>query len=209
MTGESHHSFNKIAHMTGLGRRACAPLRPTANLKMDLDRSCQARGRGSQERIRAVHGGWHRGHNRCRRHRSFARFGRASAARRVSGSTPMPRGAVPPFSRRTCGAHLAGIEAADSITCDAHKWFSVPMGAGMFFCRHRGCRCARRSTPRPPTCPPRRPGLSDDPYTTTVAVVAPVYRLEALPVARPPWRSWLRRKWSSTRPVWVMCCGKR
>jgi glutamate/tyrosine decarboxylase-like PLP-dependent enzyme len=33
--------------------------------------------------------------------------------------------------------HLAGIEAADSITCDAHKWFSVPMGAGMFFCRHR------------------------------------------------------------------------
>ena len=32
--------------------------------------------------------------------------------------------------------HLKGIEAADSITCDAHKWFSVPMGAGMFFCRH-------------------------------------------------------------------------
>src|SRR6185437_15687975 len=32
--------------------------------------------------------------------------------------------------------HLAGIEEADSITCDAHKWFSVPMGAGMFFCRH-------------------------------------------------------------------------
>jgi glutamate/tyrosine decarboxylase-like PLP-dependent enzyme len=33
--------------------------------------------------------------------------------------------------------HLAGIELADSITCDAHKWLSVPMGAGMFFCRHR------------------------------------------------------------------------
>ena len=32
--------------------------------------------------------------------------------------------------------HLAGIETADSITCDAHKWFSVPMGCGMFFCRH-------------------------------------------------------------------------
>jgi glutamate/tyrosine decarboxylase-like PLP-dependent enzyme len=32
--------------------------------------------------------------------------------------------------------HLAGIESADSITCDAHKWLSVSMGAGMFFCRH-------------------------------------------------------------------------
>jgi len=33
--------------------------------------------------------------------------------------------------------HLAGIERADSITCDAHKWISVSMGAGMFFTRHR------------------------------------------------------------------------
>ena len=33
--------------------------------------------------------------------------------------------------------HLDGIELADSITCDAHKWLSVPMAAGMFFCRHR------------------------------------------------------------------------
>jgi glutamate/tyrosine decarboxylase-like PLP-dependent enzyme len=33
--------------------------------------------------------------------------------------------------------HLGGIECADSITCDAHKWLSAPMGCGMFFCRHR------------------------------------------------------------------------
>ena len=32
--------------------------------------------------------------------------------------------------------HLSGIERADSVTWDAHKWLSVPMAAGMFFCRH-------------------------------------------------------------------------
>jgi glutamate/tyrosine decarboxylase-like PLP-dependent enzyme len=32
---------------------------------------------------------------------------------------------------------VTGIERADSVTIDAHKWFFVPFGAGMFFCRHR------------------------------------------------------------------------
>lgn len=32
---------------------------------------------------------------------------------------------------------LRGIEHADSITFDAHKWLSVPMGAGIYLTRHR------------------------------------------------------------------------
>jgi glutamate/tyrosine decarboxylase-like PLP-dependent enzyme len=32
--------------------------------------------------------------------------------------------------------HLGAIERCDSITFDAHKWLSVPMGAGMFLTRH-------------------------------------------------------------------------
>jgi aromatic-L-amino-acid decarboxylase len=35
-------------------------------------------------------------------------------------------------------AHLAGVERADSVTVDAHKWFSVPMAAGVFLTRHAG-----------------------------------------------------------------------
>jgi glutamate/tyrosine decarboxylase-like PLP-dependent enzyme len=36
-------------------------------------------------------------------------------------------------------AVLHGIDGADSITVDAHKWLSVPMGAGMLLCRHPEC----------------------------------------------------------------------
>lgn len=40
-------------------------------------------------------------------------------------------------------SYIGGMEAADSVTCDAHKWLSVPMGAGIYLTRHRG---ALRST---------------------------------------------------------------
>ncbi|MDJ1497678.1 aminotransferase class V-fold PLP-dependent enzyme [Cytophagaceae bacterium DM2B3-1] len=33
-------------------------------------------------------------------------------------------------------SYLNGIEQADSITIDAHKWLSTSMGAGMFFTKH-------------------------------------------------------------------------
>jgi glutamate/tyrosine decarboxylase-like PLP-dependent enzyme len=63
--------------------------------------------------------------------------------------------------------HLAGIEAADSITCDAHKWFSVPMGAGMFFCRHAdSVREAFRA--KTSYMPGAVAGAVSDPYTMSV-----------------------------------------
>src|SRR5204863_4430780 len=62
--------------------------------------------------------------------------------------------------------HLAGIGDADSITCDAHKWFSVPMGAGMFFCRHpEAVDSAFRA--ENPVMPGKTVGVVD-PYTTSV-----------------------------------------
>jgi aromatic-L-amino-acid/L-tryptophan decarboxylase len=60
---------------------------------------------------------------------------------------------------------LSGIERGHSITVDAHKWFSAPMGAGMFLCRDpellaRPFRVAA-------TYMPSRNAL-DDPYLNSV-----------------------------------------
>jgi glutamate/tyrosine decarboxylase-like PLP-dependent enzyme len=135
MTGEAHLSFNKIAHMTGLGRRAIRTVATDRHLKMDL---------GDLARQVAAD-----------RQGGFAPFMVVGTAGTTAAGVidPLPElarfcqseglwlhidaawggAAVISPRLRHC---LSGIEAADSITCDAHKWFSVPMGTGMFFCRH-------------------------------------------------------------------------
>lgn len=67
-------------------------------------------------------------------------------------------------SDRLRGA-LAGIERADSLTIDAHKWFATTMGCGMFITRH----AAVLSTVFQVSVsfmPSNVPGL--DPYVTTM-----------------------------------------
>src|SRR5436309_1546174 len=65
---------------------------------------------------------------------------------------------------RSC---LAGVDSADSITCDAHKWFSVPMAAGMFFCRHPDAVGAAFRV-ETSYMPGKTAGGVRDPYTTSV-----------------------------------------
>jgi len=61
---------------------------------------------------------------------------------------------------------LQGIEAADSVTWDAHKWLSVPMGAGMFFCRHP--EAVRQAFAISTSYMPKGSGEDTvDPYSTT------------------------------------------
>jgi glutamate/tyrosine decarboxylase-like PLP-dependent enzyme len=62
--------------------------------------------------------------------------------------------------------YLSGIEAADSITCDAHKWLSVPMGCGMFFCRHPDI-VAEAFRADVSYMPGKRVGPVSDPFTTS------------------------------------------
>jgi glutamate/tyrosine decarboxylase-like PLP-dependent enzyme len=135
LTDEAHHGFQKLAHMTGIGRRAIRRVATGRDLKMDL--------RDLARRVAED------------RRDGFAPFMVVGTAGTTAAGVidPLPDlarfcrsedlwfhvdaawGGAAVVSPRLRG-HLDGIDAADSITCDAHKWFSVPMGAGMFFCQH-------------------------------------------------------------------------
>jgi glutamate/tyrosine decarboxylase-like PLP-dependent enzyme len=165
LTGESHHSFSKIAHMTGIGRRALRLVPVDKALRMDVD---ALRARVAEDRAAGF---------------VPAMVVGTAGTTGAAAIDPLPALAAFCHLERLwfhvdaawAGAavlsprlrpHLAGIEQADSITCDAHKWFSVSMGAGMFFCRHRD---AVREAFRAETS--YMPGKTSDvldPFTSTV-----------------------------------------
>ena len=60
---------------------------------------------------------------------------------------------------------LKGIEQADSITIDAHKWFATTMGCCTFLTRHAAVLSLRPKS-RPALCPPMFP--ISMPHVTTV-----------------------------------------
>ncbi len=132
---EAHHSFQKIAHLSGLGRQAARPVRVDQDLKMDpadLQRCLKAdRASGLAPFLVAATAGTTAA-GIIDPLEELAELGaREGLWLHVDGAW----GAAAALSPRL-RAHLRGLERADSLTCDAHKWLAAPMGAGMFFCRH-------------------------------------------------------------------------
>jgi aromatic-L-amino-acid decarboxylase len=165
LTQEAHNGFNKIAHMTGLGRRALRTVATDCNLMMDV---ADLKRRVSEDR-----------------QNGFIPFMVVGTAGTTAAGIIDPLPEVGQFCRNAelwfhvDGAWggsaviseklrplLAGIEGADSITCDAHKWLSVSMGCGMFFCRHPETMSeAFRADVS--YMPGRKAGPVFDPYTTS------------------------------------------
>jgi glutamate/tyrosine decarboxylase-like PLP-dependent enzyme len=132
---EGHHSFAKAARLCGLGSRGIRAIPSDCALKMDAG---MLRRQVAQDRADG-----------------FAPFLVVGTAGTTSAGVidPLPELADIAESEGMWfhvdaawggGAALApelrpllcGIERADSITFDAHKWLSVPMGAGLFLTRH-------------------------------------------------------------------------
>jgi len=166
LTGEAHHSFSKIAHMSGIGRNALRKVATDHNLRMDLTDLA-----GKIEEDRA---------------NGFAPFMVVATAGTTAAGAIDPLPELGDFCRThglwfhvdaawggaailapSLRNFLRGIEHADSVTCDAHKWFSVPMGCGMFFCRHPE-NVLEAFRAEAAYMPGKANGAALDPYTSTV-----------------------------------------
>ncbi len=136
VSAESHHSFHKAARLCGLGSAALREIPVTDDLRMQPA--------AFESAIRED------------RRNGFAPFLVVGTAGTTNAGAIDPLREIAEIAAQEKiwfhadaawgGAAalvpefrplLAGIERADSITVDAHKWLSVPMGAGIFLTRHR------------------------------------------------------------------------
>jgi glutamate/tyrosine decarboxylase-like PLP-dependent enzyme len=166
LTREAHDSFTKIAHLTGIGRRALRTIATGRDLKMDLGDLARQVAEDRRHKLAPVMVVGTAGTTAAGAIDPLPDLARFCRAEKLWLHVDAAWGGAAILSPRLRG-HLAGIEAADSITCDAHKWFSVPMGAGMFFCRHPDVvgEAFRAQTSY---MPGRTDGPAADPYTTSV-----------------------------------------
>jgi glutamate/tyrosine decarboxylase-like PLP-dependent enzyme len=164
LTGESHHSFVKIARMTGIGTGALHQVPTTGQFVLDVD--------ALTRRIQAdIQAGWHplmvvgtAGTTGAGLIDPLLQI--ADVARQLDlwFHVDAAWGGSAVLSPRLKPA-LAGIESADSVTWDAHKWLSVPMSAGMFFCRHPDA--VKRAFAISTSYMPQEVGDTTDLYTAT------------------------------------------
>jgi glutamate/tyrosine decarboxylase-like PLP-dependent enzyme len=161
---ESHHAWVKIAHACGIGRDSIRHIPVTADLKLDTallrDQITRDEAAGNRPTLVVATAGTtsagiiddlHEVRSIATNHDIFFHVDAAWGGSAVLSDALRP--------------HLDGIETADSVTIDAHKWMSVPMGAGIFFTPHDELlnETYRISTAYMPDA------VADttDPYTTT------------------------------------------
>lgn len=132
---ESHHSFVKAARMTGLGTAAVKPVAVDSGFRLDPEALAAQirRDRSAGEypfMVVATLGTT--GAGLIDPIRSIAAVGADEQLWVHADAAWGGAAALVPEFKPT----FDGLELADSITIDAHKWLSVPMAAGMFLTRH-------------------------------------------------------------------------
>jgi glutamate/tyrosine decarboxylase-like PLP-dependent enzyme len=135
VSSESHHSFVKIAKMTGLGTSSVREAPVTADLRLDpaaLEALIEADRSAGWSPLLIVGTAGTTAAGIIDPLRELAAVAERTGAW-FHADAAWGGGALMSDRLRPL---LDGIALADSVTWDAHKWLSVPMGGGMFFCRH-------------------------------------------------------------------------
>lgn len=137
VSSESHHSFLKSARLCGLGTAAVRVIAADSRYQMRADLLADAiaadRASGSAPFLIVATAGT----------TSAGAIDPLPALAKIASADDLwlhtdaawgGAAALVPELRPA----LAGLELSDSITFDAHKWLSVPMGAGLFLTRRSG-----------------------------------------------------------------------
>ena len=136
LSEEGHHSFDKIAHSVGLGRQALRMIPARSDLKMDLEVLSRQVKRDLEQGALPFMVVGTAGTTNAGVVDPLPELAEFAAAHDLWYHVDAAWGGAAALSDRLRPV-LAGIERADSITFDAHKWLSAPVGAGMFFSRDR------------------------------------------------------------------------
>jgi glutamate/tyrosine decarboxylase-like PLP-dependent enzyme len=166
LSSEAHHSFSKIAQMCGLGRNALRLIPTDAQFRMNaaaLVEAIESDRKNGRAPLMVIGTAGTTAAGAIDPLRELATICQEKKIWFHVDAAWGGAAIVSPALRH----HLAGIEQADSITCDAHKWFSVSMACGMFFCRHRES-VARAFRAENSYMPGSSDGATFDPYTNSV-----------------------------------------
>lgn len=161
----AHDSFHKIAHATGLGREAVRVIPTDEYLQMDIDALRHAiredRSAGNMPFLVVATAGTTSAGvvDRLKHVVAICR------AQSLWMHTDAAWGGAVLLSDKLQSL-LDGIQYSDSVTFDAHKYMSVPMGAGMFFCRHP--EPVRRAFQISTAYMPVSTEGTEDPYATSL-----------------------------------------
>lgn len=166
LSEEAHHSFTKIAHMTGLGRQALRTVAADGHLQMDMADLARQVAEDRQDGFLPLMVIGTCGTTTAGAIDPLREIGQFCHAQNLWFHVDAAWGGaaiIAPSLKHL----LNGTGAADSITCDAHKWFSVPMGCGMFFCRHPES-LAQAFHADTGYMPAKTLGEAFDPYTSSI-----------------------------------------
>ncbi|MEO1449969.1 MAG: pyridoxal-dependent decarboxylase [Bacteroidota bacterium] len=134
---ESHHSIVKAAKVTGLGSEVVREIPVTATLQMDTEQLEAAILLDMESGFCPLMLVGTSGTTGAGAMDNLVELGKIARKYGMWFHVDAAYGGASILSNRTQRA-FRGIEQSDSITLDAHKWFSTGMGASLFLTSHPG-----------------------------------------------------------------------